>query len=91
MHSSSDLNKTFHFIMERVIATGKAPDYTEIAAELGVTPAEGQKALRKVFSSFGFPGWFYPHTDTIMSFPPFNIEPTNHRLTIDGEQKWFGQ
>jgi hypothetical protein len=91
MPEPSQLNQTFHFIMERIIATGKAPDYTEIAAELGVAPAEGQSALRKVFSSFGFPGWFYPNTDTIMSFPPFNIEPTNHRLTIDGEQRWFGQ
>ena len=91
MPESSELNNTFHFIMERLIATGKAPDYTAIAVELGVAPAEGQKALRKVFSSFGFPGWFYPDTDTIMSFPPFNIEPTNYHLTIDGEQKWFGQ
>ena len=91
MSESSDLNKTFHFIMERVIATGKAPDYTEIAAELGVAPAGGQKALRQVFSSFGFPGWFYPNTEMVMSFPPFNIEPTNHRITIGGEQKWFGQ
>jgi hypothetical protein len=91
MSESSELNKTFHFIMERLIATGQAPVYTEIAAELGVAPAEGQKALRKVFSSFGFPGWLYPNSDTIMSFAPFNIEPTNHRLTIDGQQKWFGQ
>ena len=91
MPESGELNKTFHFIVERVIATGEAPDYTEIAAGLGVAPAEGQKALRKVFSSFGFPGWLYPNTDTIMSIPPFNIEPTSHRLTIDGEQKWFGQ
>ncbi len=91
MSKSSDLNKTFHIIMERMIATGKAPDYTEIATELGVSPTEGQKTLRKLFSSFGFPGWFYPKTDKIMSFPPFNDAPTNHRLTIDDEQKWFGQ
>jgi hypothetical protein len=91
MHQSSDLDKTFHFIMERIIATGKAPDYPEIAIELGATPDEGRKTLRKVLSTFGFPGWFYPNTDTIMSFAPFNIEPNNHRITIDGEQKWFGQ
>jgi hypothetical protein len=90
MSESSDLNKTFHFIMEGVIATGKAPDYNEIATGLGVAPEEGLKALRKVFSTFGFPGWFYPNTYKIMSFPPFSIDPTNHRLTIDGEQKWFG-
>ncbi len=91
MAESTDLDRTFHFILERMIATGRAPNYTEIAAELSVAPTEGQKVLRKVFSTFGFPGWFYPTTDKIMSFPPFNVEPTNHRLTIDGEQKWFGQ
>ncbi len=91
MAESSDLNRTFHFIMERMIATGQAPNYSEIAAALGVAPVEGQKTLQKLFGTFGFPGWFYPNTDTIMSFPPFNAAPTNHRLTIDGEQKWFGQ
>ena len=91
MPGSSDLNKTFHVIMERMIATGKAPNHTEIAAELGVPLTEGQNTLRKLFSSFGFPGWFYPNTDTIMSFAPFNVAPTNYRITIDAEQKWFGQ
>jgi hypothetical protein len=91
MPKSSDLNKTFHIIMERMIATGKAPNYTEIAADLGVSPTEGQKALHKLFSTSGFPGWFYPNTDTIMSFAPFNNAPNNYRLTIDDEQKWFGQ
>ena len=69
----------------------KLPDYTEIAVGLGVNPTDGQKALRKLFSSFGFPGWFQPGTDTIVSFAPFNNVPNNYRLTIDGEQKWFGQ
>ncbi len=91
MRSSTELNKTFHFIMERMIATGRAPDYADIAVGLGVPAPDGRKRLRQLFSSFGFPGWFYPNTNKIMSFPPFNDAPTNHRLTIDGEQKWFGQ
>ena len=91
MSKSSDLNKTFHIIMERMVSTGQAPDYKEIAAEMCVTPAEGQKTVRRLFSTTGFPGWFHPNNDAIMSFAPFNIAPNNHRLTIDGEQKWFGQ
>lgn len=91
MSKSRDLTKTFHIIIERMIATGQAPNYTEIAAKLGVHPLEGQKALHKLFSTLGFPGWFYPKTDTIMSFAPFSNVPNNHRLTIEGEQKWFGQ
>lgn len=91
MPESKRLDKTFHIIIERMIATGQAPHYTEIATELGLSPPEGRKALRKLFSTIGFPGWLYPKTDTIVSFAPFNNLPTNYRLTIDGEQKWFGQ
>jgi len=91
MAKSKQLNQTFHIIMERMIATGQAPHYTAIARELGVSPPEGRKALHKLFSILGFPGWLYPKTDNIVSFAPFNNLPTNYRLTIDGEQKWFGQ
>ncbi len=91
MPRSNKLVKTFHFILERLIATGKAPDYTQIADELGVSPQEGRKVLRKLFSTIGFPGWLTPKTDDIESFAPFNNIPNNHRLTIDGEQRWFGQ
>lgn len=82
---------TFHTIMEKFIATGQAPHYTEIAAALGVSPEEGRRSLRKLFSTLGFPGWLYPKTDTIVSLAPFNSLPTHYRLTIDGHQKWFGQ
>ena len=91
MPKSRHLNKTFHIIIERMIANGKAPNFTEISAELGISPSEGQKVLRKLFSTRGFPGWFFPKTDNIASFAPFNNSQNNYRLTIDGEQKWFGQ
>ncbi|MBA4367340.1 MAG: hypothetical protein C0403_06835 [Desulfobacterium sp.] len=91
MLKSRDLAKTFHIIIERMIATGLAPNYSEIAAELGVQPLEGKKLLRNLISSLGFPGWFQPKTDNIMSFAPFSNFPNNYRLTIEGEQKWFGQ
>jgi hypothetical protein len=45
MPKSSDSNKTVHIITKRMIAAGKAPNYRKIAAELGVPPAEGQKAV----------------------------------------------
>ncbi len=91
MPKSKHFAKTFHFILERMIDTGQAPNHIEIAAELGVSPTEGRKVLRKLFSSLGFPGWLYPKTDNIISFAPFNNSPNNYRLTIDGVQKWFGQ
>ncbi len=80
------LTKTFHIIIERMIATGQAPNYTEIAAELGVSTSEGRKTLRKLFSTLGFPGWFSRKTDDIESFAPFS-NSSNYRLTIEGEQK----
>ncbi|KPK90096.1 MAG: hypothetical protein AMJ94_10280 [Deltaproteobacteria bacterium SM23_61] len=66
------MDKTFHFILKRMMETGVAPHYTEI---------------------FGMriPAWLFPGTDYIVSFAPFNNLPTQYRLTIDGQQKWFGQ
>ena len=91
MAKSKLLNETFHIIIERMIATGEAPNYAQIASDLGVSSTEGQIALRKLFASIGFPGWLQPKTDNIVSFAPFNNVPTNYRITIDGEQKWYGQ
>ena len=90
MSELSELDKTFQIIMKRMLETGQAPHYTELAAELGVTPEEGRKALHELFSP-GFPGWLFPNTDYIASFPPFSQLPTQYRITIDGQQKWFGQ
>jgi len=91
MNEPSLLDKVFQIIMKRMVETGQAPHYTEIAAELGVSPEEGKKALQELFSTPMFPGWLYPNTDYITSFPPFNNLPTQYRITIDGQQKWFGQ
>ena len=84
------LDRTFYIILKRMVETGQSPFYTEIATELGVSPEEGRKALHDLFSEM-IPAWLYPKTDIISSFAPFNNLPTQYRLTIDGEQKWFGQ
>ncbi len=90
MNFPSILDKTFHFILKRMIETGRAPHYTEIAAEQGVSPEEGRKTLHELFRA-GIPAWLEPGTDYIVSFAPFNNLPTQYRLTIQGQQKWFGQ
>ena len=91
MSKQSELDKTFHMIIEKMIATGQAPQYREVATELGASPEEGRKTLRKLFSTLGFPGWLDPRSDDVVSFAPFNNVPTNYRLTIDSIQKWYGQ
>jgi len=90
MSDTARLNNTFHFIMVTLKNTGVAPHYTNIAKELGVSMEEGRKTLHDLFGS-GIPGWLFPETDLIVSFAPFNNLPTPYRITIDGEQKWFGQ
>lgn len=90
MDKPSVLNQTFHLIMKRMVETGQAPFYTELASELGLTVEEGRKTLQDLFSA-GIAGWLYPRTDHITSFAPFNNLPTHYRITIDGQQKWFGQ
>jgi hypothetical protein len=84
------LDHVFHLIMKKMTVTGRAPFYTELAAELGVSPEEGRKIQNDLFSA-GIAGWLYPDTYHIASFAPFNNLPTQYRITIDAEQKWYGQ
>jgi len=91
MANSADLDRTFHLIMKRMVETGQAPHYTEVASGLGISVEAGRKVLHDLFETPGVPGWLYPHTDYIVSFAPFNNLPTQYRITIEGKQKWFGQ
>jgi len=90
MSAPGQLDKAYQIIMDRMMATGQAPHYTELATALGVHPDEGRKVLHELFSP-AFPGWLYPNTDYICSFAPFNNLPTQYRITIEGQQKWFAQ
>ena len=91
MTNLTDLDRTFHFIMKRMVESGQAPHYTEVASGLGISMEEGRKALHDLFGTPGIPGWLFPNTDYIASFAPFNNLPTQYRITIEGQQKWFGQ
>jgi hypothetical protein len=90
MNEPNLLDKTFHIIMKRMVESGQAPHYTEIAAELGVPMEAGRKTLHDLFSA-GVSGWLFPDTDLIASLAPFNNLPTQYRVTIDGHQRWFAQ
>ncbi len=91
MSGPNGLDKAYHTIIKRFVAMGHAPHYTEIASELGMPMEEGRKTLHDLMS-VGIPGiWLFPNTDYISSFAPFSNLPTQYRISIDGEQKWFGQ
>ncbi len=91
MGSLTLLDNTYHVIITRMVETGQAPHYTEIAAALGVPVEEGRRALHDLMASGVLGMWLFPDTDYISSFAPFSNLPTQYRLAVAGEQKWFAQ
>ena len=83
-------DKAFSAIMRRFVATGQAPHYTELAAELSLEVEEGCQVLHDLMYT-GIPAWLHPDTDYIVSFPPFHNLPNQYRISVEGEQKWFAQ
>lgn len=90
MPDATQLDRTYHYILETFVACGQAPHYTEIAKKFSVTPDEGKRMLLDLTAA-GLPIWLHPDTDLIASFGPFNNLPTQYRVTVDGAQKWFAQ
>jgi hypothetical protein len=90
MNEVSQTARTYAFILKRLVKTGQAPFYTEIAAEFGVSVEEGRRAIHALFG-MGTAAWVFLNTDYIASFSPFSNLPTQYRITIEGQQKWFGQ
>ncbi|OGT26260.1 MAG: hypothetical protein A2Z17_01265 [Gammaproteobacteria bacterium RBG_16_66_13] len=84
------LDRVFQTIMRRVVEAGRAPHYAELGPALGCTPEEARRAIHAIFKR-GYPGWLHPGTDLIASFPPFNSQPTQYRISVGGEHRWFGQ
>lgn len=90
MADQAMLDRAFYSIMQGIINTGQAPHYTELAAELGLAVEGGRQLLRDLMDT-EIPCWLHPGTDYIVSFAPFHNLPTQYRITVDGEQKWFAQ
>ncbi len=91
MKPQSLFDRTYQVILNTMIETGRAPHYTEVAAKLDLSVEEGRKAVHDLMA-LGIPGmWLFPETDYISSFAPFSNLPTQYRISVDWEQKWFGQ
>ena len=90
MADVAHLDQTYHFILERLVARGQAPHYTEIAHNFSLSADEGRQRLHDLMD-VALPNWLYPGTDLIASFAPFNNQPTHYRVSVDGQQKWFAQ
>jgi len=90
MNMMNELDETYHFILETFVDRGNAPHYIEIAERFSISPEAGKERLHNLMNT-KLPVWLYPNTDLIASFAPFNNLPTQYKITIDGEQKWFAQ
>jgi Alkylmercury lyase len=90
MADAALLDRAFHRIMHELVETGRAPHYAELARVLGLPVDEGRQTLLAVMQAYPI-GWLHPETDYIASFPPLNSLPTQYRVTVRGEQKWFAQ
>ena len=89
MSESELLDRGYAEIMQRCITTARAPHYTELAASLGIGLEDARKLIHDLVTVT--PGWVHPGTDLLASFPPFNLQPTQYRVSIDGDQRWFAQ
>jgi hypothetical protein len=90
MEQQHEMDRTYHFILETFIERGSGPHYTEIAHAFDLSPDRGIRLLYNLMD-LKMAMWFYPGTDLIASFAPFNNQPTQYRITVDGQQKWFAQ
>jgi len=84
------LDRMWSRIMRTLIDTGRPPHHAELAHPLGVSVAESRALLRAVLQAYPI-GWLHPETDYIASFPPLNGLPTQYRIAVRGEEKWFAQ
>ena len=80
----------FQRIMRALVETGRAPHYAELARAMHLTVPQGRQLLLDVMQAYPI-GWLHPETDYIASFPPLNSLPTQYRVSVGGEQKWFAQ
>ena len=84
------LDRMFTALMHGIVETGRAPHYAELATGLGLTVEDSRRLLLDVMQAYPI-GWLHPETDYVASFPPLNNLPTQYRVTVRGEQKWFAQ
>ena len=90
MADTRRLDQMFARIMRALVDTGRAPHYAELARAMGLDAAEGRTLLHELMQAYPI-GWMHPETDYIASFPPLNNLPTQYRVSVNGEQKWFAQ
>jgi predicted DNA-binding transcriptional regulator len=72
MSEPGKLDQIFHLIMKRMVGSGQAPHYTEIACELGILVEEGRRALHDLLRRGFLDGYFRIQTTS----PPSLLSTT---------------
>jgi hypothetical protein len=81
----------YHAILSGLVRDGRAPHYAELACEMGLSPDDARQALHEL-DKRGVPGfWVRPGTDLVESCAPFSNLPTQYLISVEGEQRWYGQ
>ena len=92
MADSYLVQRAFTAILEGLVASGRAPHYSELADTLGVPLEEARGLQRAAAASAPIAGyWLARDTDFIESWAPFSNVPTHHQITVDGVPGWYGQ
>jgi len=90
---------TYYAILSGFVRDGRALHYTDLAVTLGLRPEAARQAQQELlaaltggdFAAAGGAHWAHPDTDYIASFSPFSNLATQYPISIDGQQKWYGQ
>jgi hypothetical protein len=83
------LDRGYAAIMKHVVETKTAPHFTALAKQLDVSIGAAKELTHELVGMT--PGWTHPGTDYLSSFPPFNLQPTQYQVTIDGDAGWYAQ
>ena len=87
--SAEILDRAFNAIMTGMVQTGRAPSSIELATTLGLDPREARAVFSDIMAT-GYPGWLDEH-ENIVTICPFSNRSNQYNISVEGEQKWFGQ
>ena len=90
MPEATTMDSAYHFIITRMVDTGQTPHYSELADHLSLSIDDGRRVLHQLVESTGAVR-LHPDADLSEAVAPFSSIPTHYRITVDGQQKWFGQ
>ena len=92
MSEKSLVQRAYTTVLEYFIEHGRAPHYVELANILDINIGEARVLVRDAAAAAPIASsWLSHDTDYIESWAPFSNIPTHNMISIDGEQKWYGQ